>query len=73
LEERESERIDLIALAMLLKADIRDLARYAACYVPPASPVWEPLNFAASTIYSICINTGPSSDIVLAVNCGSGQ
>ncbi|MFZ0326143.1 MAG: hypothetical protein WBP64_16305 [Nitrososphaeraceae archaeon] len=42
------ERIDLIALALLLKADIRDLASYDACYVPPASPVWEPVNIAAS-------------------------
>lgn len=42
------ERIDLIALALLLKADLRDLSSYDACYVPPASPVWEPLNIAAS-------------------------
>ena len=46
--EGVKERIDLIALAMLLKADISDLASYDACYVPPASPVWEPLNIAAS-------------------------
>lgn len=46
--EGVKERIDLIALAMLLKADINDLASYDACYVPPASPVWEPLNIAAS-------------------------
>jgi NADPH-dependent 2,4-dienoyl-CoA reductase/sulfur reductase-like enzyme len=46
--EGVKERIDLIALAMLLKADIRDLASYDACYVPPASPVWEPVNIAAS-------------------------
>ena len=45
--EGVKERIDLIALALLLKADIRDLASYDACYVPPASPVWEPLNIAA--------------------------
>jgi NADPH-dependent 2,4-dienoyl-CoA reductase/sulfur reductase-like enzyme len=45
--EGVKERIDLIALAILLKADIRDLASYDACYVPPASPVWEPLNIAA--------------------------
>ena len=42
------ERIDLIALALLLKADIRDLASYDACYVPPDSPVWEPVNIAPS-------------------------
>ena len=42
------ERIDLIALVILLKADLRDLASYDACYVPPASPVWEPVNIAAS-------------------------
>ncbi|MDQ6862602.1 MAG: FAD-dependent oxidoreductase [Thermoproteota archaeon] len=46
--EGVKERIDLIALALLLKADIRDLASYDACYVPPASPVWEPINIAAS-------------------------
>ena len=46
--EGVKERIDLIALAILLKADIRDLASYDACYVPPASPVWEPVNIAAS-------------------------
>jgi NADPH-dependent 2,4-dienoyl-CoA reductase/sulfur reductase-like enzyme len=46
--EGVKERIDLIALALLLKADIRDLSSYDACYVPPASPVWEPLNIAAS-------------------------
>jgi NADPH-dependent 2,4-dienoyl-CoA reductase/sulfur reductase-like enzyme len=41
-------RIDLVALALLLNADIADLASYDACYVPPASPVWEPLIIAAS-------------------------
>jgi NADPH-dependent 2,4-dienoyl-CoA reductase/sulfur reductase-like enzyme len=46
--EGVKERIDLIALAILLKADIRDLASYDACYVPPTSPVWEPVNIAAS-------------------------
>jgi pyruvate/2-oxoglutarate dehydrogenase complex dihydrolipoamide dehydrogenase (E3) component len=46
--EGVKERIALIALALLLKADISDLASYDACYVPPASPVWEPMNIAAS-------------------------
>jgi pyruvate/2-oxoglutarate dehydrogenase complex dihydrolipoamide dehydrogenase (E3) component len=46
--EGVKERIDLIALALLLRADIRDLASYDACYVPPASPLWEPVNIAAS-------------------------
>jgi NADPH-dependent 2,4-dienoyl-CoA reductase/sulfur reductase-like enzyme len=46
--EGVKERIDLIALALLLKAEISDLASYDACYVPPASPVWEPVNIAAS-------------------------
>ena len=46
--EGVKERIDLIALALLLKADLRDLSSYDASYVPPASPVWEPLNIAAS-------------------------
>ncbi|MGA9296459.1 MAG: FAD-dependent oxidoreductase [Nitrososphaeraceae archaeon] len=41
-------RIDLIALALLLKANIVDLANYDSCYVPPISPVWEPVNIAAS-------------------------
>jgi len=48
--EGVKERIDLISLALLLKADIRDLASYDACYVPPASPVWEPVNIAASQV-----------------------
>jgi NADPH-dependent 2,4-dienoyl-CoA reductase/sulfur reductase-like enzyme len=48
--EGVKERIDLIALALLLRADIRDLASYDACYVPPASPVWEPVNIAASQV-----------------------
>jgi NADH oxidase (H2O2-forming) len=48
--EGVKERIDLISLALLLKADITDLISYDACYVPPASPVWEPVNIAASQI-----------------------
>ena len=28
--------------------NVDDLANYDACYVPPASPVWEPINIAAS-------------------------
>ena len=43
-------RIDLVALALLLDANITDLASYDACYVPPASPVWEPVNIAASQL-----------------------
>jgi NADPH-dependent 2,4-dienoyl-CoA reductase/sulfur reductase-like enzyme len=45
--EGVKERIDLISLALLLKADLRDLASYDACYVPPALPVWEPVDIAA--------------------------
>lgn len=41
-------RIDLVAFALLMKATVDDLANYDACYVPPASPVWEPINIAAS-------------------------
>ena len=41
-------RIDLIAFALLTSATIDDLANYDACYVPPVSPVWEPINIAAS-------------------------
>jgi NADPH-dependent 2,4-dienoyl-CoA reductase/sulfur reductase-like enzyme len=46
-------RIDLIALALLLKANTDDLANYDACYVPPASPVWEPVNIAASQLIKL--------------------
>ncbi|MGB7957079.1 MAG: FAD-dependent oxidoreductase [Candidatus Nitrosopolaris sp.] len=53
--EGVKERIDLIALALLLKADVRDLASYDACYVPPASPVWEPINIAASQTAKLVI------------------
>jgi NADPH-dependent 2,4-dienoyl-CoA reductase/sulfur reductase-like enzyme len=41
-------RIDLIAFALLTRATIDDLANYDACYVPPVSSVWEPINIAAS-------------------------
>ena len=53
--EGVKERIDLIALALLLKADIRDLASFDACYVPPASPVWEPINIATSQTAKLVI------------------
>jgi NADPH-dependent 2,4-dienoyl-CoA reductase/sulfur reductase-like enzyme len=53
--EGVKERIDLIALALLLKADIRDLASYDACYVPPVSRVWEPINIAASQTAKLVI------------------
>ena len=48
--EGVKERIDLISLALLLKADITDMANYYACYVPSASPVWQPVNIAALQI-----------------------
>ena len=48
-------RIDLIAFALMLKATVQDLANYDACYVPPASPVWEPLNIAASQVSKLAI------------------
>jgi NADPH-dependent 2,4-dienoyl-CoA reductase/sulfur reductase-like enzyme len=41
-------RIDLVAFALLMRATISDLVNYDACYVPPASPVWEPMNIASS-------------------------
>ena len=41
-------RIDLLAFALLIRATVDNLANYDACYVPPASPVWEPINIAAS-------------------------
>jgi NADPH-dependent 2,4-dienoyl-CoA reductase/sulfur reductase-like enzyme len=43
-------RIDVVALALLKKATINDLWSYDACYVPPISPVWEPLNIVASNL-----------------------
>ena len=49
-------RIDLIALALLLKATVSDLINYDACYVPPASPVWEPVNIAASQVAKLLIS-----------------
>jgi NADPH-dependent 2,4-dienoyl-CoA reductase/sulfur reductase-like enzyme len=41
-------RIDLVAFASLMKATINDLVNYDSCYVPPVSPVWEPMNIASS-------------------------
>jgi NADPH-dependent 2,4-dienoyl-CoA reductase/sulfur reductase-like enzyme len=41
-------RIDLLAFALLTRATVDNLANYDACYVPPVSPVWEPINIAAS-------------------------
>jgi NADPH-dependent 2,4-dienoyl-CoA reductase/sulfur reductase-like enzyme len=46
-------RIDLVALGLLLNANVEDLANYDTCYVPPASPVWEPINVAASQAIKI--------------------
>jgi len=46
--EALKERIQLISLALLLKTHIAHLANYDACYVPTESPVWEPVNIAAS-------------------------
>ena len=43
-------RIDVVALALLKKATINDLSSYDACYVPPTSPVWEPINIVASNL-----------------------
>jgi len=40
-------RIDEIALALLLGAKVEDIANFDWCYVPPASPVWDPLGIAA--------------------------
>lgn len=53
--EGVKERIDLIALALLLKADLRDLASFDACYVPPASSAWEPINIASSQTAKLVI------------------
>ncbi len=43
-------RIDQIALALLLQAHVSDIANYDWCYVPPVSPVWDPLSITASQI-----------------------
>ncbi|HET8858200.1 MAG TPA: FAD-dependent oxidoreductase [Nitrososphaeraceae archaeon] len=40
-------RIDLISFALLKQSTVEDLVNFDACYVPPASPVWEPINIAA--------------------------
>ncbi|HEY6535621.1 MAG TPA: FAD-dependent oxidoreductase [Candidatus Nitrosocosmicus sp.] len=47
-------RIDLISLALLKKSTIDDLINYESCYVPPTSPVWDPLNIAAIQILKLC-------------------
>ena len=52
-------RIDLVAFALLMRATVDDLVNYDACYVPPASPVWEPINicsFADSKVVSVTYN-----------------
>jgi NADPH-dependent 2,4-dienoyl-CoA reductase/sulfur reductase-like enzyme len=54
-EEGVKGRIDLISFALLKKATIEDLANYDSCYVPPVSPVWEPLNIAALQIIKLFI------------------
>lgn len=46
-------RIDLISFALLKKATVEDLANYDACYVPPISPVWEPINIAAMQLLKL--------------------
>ena len=43
-------RIDQVALALFLKANIKDIANYDWCYVPPVSPVWDPISIAASQL-----------------------
>ena len=48
-------RIDLIAFALLTGATVDDLANYDACYVPPVSPVWEPINIAASQTVKLIV------------------
>ncbi len=46
-------RIDVISMALLKKSTIDDLINYETCYVPPASPVWDPLNIAAIQILKL--------------------
>ena len=41
-------RIDLVAFALSMRANVDDLVNYESCYVPPTSPVWEPMNIEAS-------------------------
>jgi hypothetical protein len=38
----------MVAFALLMRATVDYLANYDACYVPPASHVWEPINIAVS-------------------------
>lgn len=45
--EEVKGRIDVVSFALLKKATVEDLANYDACYVPPVSPVLEPVNIAA--------------------------
>ena len=45
-----SSSIGILKRVVFLNANIADLANYDACYVPPASPVWEPVNIAASQV-----------------------
>ncbi|HEX6029690.1 MAG TPA: hypothetical protein VFY64_11670 [Nitrososphaeraceae archaeon] len=45
-----SSSIGILKRVVFLNANIADLANYDACYVPLASPVWEPVNIAASQV-----------------------
>jgi NADPH-dependent 2,4-dienoyl-CoA reductase/sulfur reductase-like enzyme len=46
-------RIDLISFALLMKATVDDLANFDACYVPPISPVWEPITIASMKLVKL--------------------
>ncbi|WP_458745346.1 FAD-dependent oxidoreductase [Candidatus Nitrosocosmicus sp. T] len=46
-------RIDLISFALLMKATVDDLASFDACYVPPISPVWDPLTIASMRLVKL--------------------
>jgi len=49
-------RIDLISFALLMKATVDDLANFDACYVPPISPVWEPITIASMELVKLLNN-----------------
>ncbi len=46
-------RIDLISFALLMKATVDDLASFDACYVPPVSPVWDPITIASMQLVKL--------------------
>jgi NADPH-dependent 2,4-dienoyl-CoA reductase/sulfur reductase-like enzyme len=50
-------RIDLISFALLMKATVDDLASFDACYVPPISPVWDPITIVSMELAKLLNNS----------------